>query len=160
LNNFENLHLHNETISRNNLYEISRNKVHWNFANLKSLPSLFRISRNKKILFRDHPSENKGSIVFLNFCLSEGFMLSSCHLLRPRLDVLVKYFMFSLSYSNQKIRTLVGCEKKEGKDDRLKISRGKRRPTSGNKTPVVKRFMCGIGPVVCSTKVRQHLYSC
>jgi hypothetical protein len=58
---FENLH--NETISRNNLYEISYkfrkiiytkfreieyNEISLNFAKLKSLSSLFRISRNKK----------------------------------------------------------------------------------------------------------------
>jgi hypothetical protein len=65
--------LHNETILRNNLYEISRNfcnisrnfakesttkfrGISRNFAKLKSLTSLFRISRDKKILFRDHPS--------------------------------------------------------------------------------------------------------
>jgi hypothetical protein len=57
--------LHNETISRNNLKEISRNiakfrerkynEISRNFAKLKSLSWLFRISRNKKILFRDHP---------------------------------------------------------------------------------------------------------
>jgi hypothetical protein len=56
--------LHNETISRNNLYEILqnfatfrkilRNKVQQNFAKIKLLSSLFRISRNKKILFHDH----------------------------------------------------------------------------------------------------------
>jgi hypothetical protein len=60
--------LHKETISRKNLYEISRNdatfrEIKYNeisryFAKLKSLSSLFRISRNKKILFRDHPSQN------------------------------------------------------------------------------------------------------
>jgi hypothetical protein len=48
----------NETISWNNLYEISRNKeqqnfaefrgISRNFAKLKSLSLLFRISRNKK----------------------------------------------------------------------------------------------------------------
>jgi hypothetical protein len=50
--------LHNKTISRNNLYEISRHfakfreiarkKVQQNFAKLKSLSPLFRISRIKK----------------------------------------------------------------------------------------------------------------
>jgi hypothetical protein len=60
--------VHSETISRNNLYEISQNFVKesttkyrgisQNFAKLKSLSSLFRISRNKKILFRDHPMQN------------------------------------------------------------------------------------------------------
>jgi hypothetical protein len=67
--------LHNETILRNNLYEISRNfakfreisrkkyyEISRNFAKLKSLSSSFRISRNKKILFRDHPKrEPNGS---------------------------------------------------------------------------------------------------
>jgi hypothetical protein len=48
--------LHNETISRNNLDEILRKKVPGNFAKLKVLPSLFRISQNKKTLFRDHPT--------------------------------------------------------------------------------------------------------
>jgi hypothetical protein len=38
--------LHNETISRHNLYKISRNVLV--FEKLKSLLSLFRISRNKK----------------------------------------------------------------------------------------------------------------
>jgi hypothetical protein len=62
--------LHNETISRNNLYEISRNfakfrerkynEISRNFAKLKSLSSLFRVSRNKKILFRDHPNSHSG----------------------------------------------------------------------------------------------------
>jgi hydroxymethylpyrimidine pyrophosphatase-like HAD family hydrolase len=61
--------LHNETISRNNVYEISQNfakfrerkynEISRNFAKLKSLSSLFRISRNKKILFRDHPTVNQ-----------------------------------------------------------------------------------------------------
>jgi hypothetical protein len=43
--------LHNETISRNNLYKISQKKVQRNFAKLKSLLSLFRISRSKKCYF-------------------------------------------------------------------------------------------------------------
>jgi hypothetical protein len=34
--------------------EIKYNEISRNFAKLKSLSSLFRISRNKKILFRDH----------------------------------------------------------------------------------------------------------
>jgi hypothetical protein len=78
--------LHNKTISQKNLYnfvkcigiwniyitkqfreiiytkfrEILQKKVQWNFAEfceIKSLSSLFRISRNKKILFRDHPTK-------------------------------------------------------------------------------------------------------
>jgi hypothetical protein len=52
--------LHSETISRNNLYESTTKfrGISRNFAKLKSLSSLFRISRNKKILFRDHPSSS------------------------------------------------------------------------------------------------------
>jgi hypothetical protein len=45
--------LHNETISRNNVTKFRKRKykeVSRNFAKLKSLSSLFRISRNKKIL--------------------------------------------------------------------------------------------------------------
>jgi hypothetical protein len=38
--------------------EIKYNEISRNFAKLKSLSSLFRISRNKKILFRDHTSFN------------------------------------------------------------------------------------------------------
>jgi predicted patatin/cPLA2 family phospholipase len=34
------------------------NEISQNFAKLKSLSSLFRILRNKKILFRDHPTWN------------------------------------------------------------------------------------------------------
>jgi hypothetical protein len=43
--------IHIETISRTNLYELSQKEVQRNFAKLKSLSSLFRISRNKKSYF-------------------------------------------------------------------------------------------------------------
>jgi hypothetical protein len=50
--------LHNETISRNNLYEISRNfaeEITTKFRGIK-IRRYFVFREIKKILFRDHPT--------------------------------------------------------------------------------------------------------
>jgi hypothetical protein len=91
--------LHNETISRNNLYEISRNfakesttkfrGISRNFAKLKSLSSLFRVSRNKKILFRDHPRDMFKHFPFLRRKPTSLKSLSIIPVYKPKYDVLL-----------------------------------------------------------------------
>jgi hypothetical protein len=48
--------LHNETFSRSNLGEILRNIAKFCKRKYNKISSLFCISRNKKILYRDHPT--------------------------------------------------------------------------------------------------------